>query len=260
MEKIEYAIMYDIEQSYWWFLGKQFLVRSVLQEGSLCDPEKDRILDIGCGTGTVLKLLEDFGTACGVELSTDAIQFLKKRGLNLVVRSDVSRSIPFKDNVFSVITCLDVLEHLDDDFALLKEMVRVCRPGGHIVVTVPALNVLWSPHDTALHHKRRYTRKQLLQKVAPLPASVVKRSYYNTTLIIPILAVRKIKPLFSDKQSVRSDFFMPIPRWINAFLTFLFFTEIRCLKRLNFPLGVSLLLIMKKSSDHAASSIQDGHE
>jgi len=259
MEKIEYTIMYDIEQSYWWFLGKQFLVKSILEGGLSCDPEKDRILDIGCGTGTVLKLLEDFGTAYGVELSADAIQFLKKRDLDLVVRSDVSRSIPFKDNVFSVITCLDVLEHLDDDFALLNEMVRVCRPGGHIVVTVPALNVLWSPHDAALHHKRRYTKKQLLQKVSPLPASVIKTSYYNTILILPILAVRKIKPLFSGKQSVRSDFFIPIPPWINAFLTFVFLTEIRFLKGLNFPLGVSLLLIMKKSGHYAASGIQDGH-
>lgn len=259
MEKVEYAIMYDIEQSYWWFVGKQFLVRSILEGCSLCSPAKDRILDIGCGTGTVLKLLEDFGTAYGVELSTDAIQFLKKRDLNLVVRSDVSQSIPFKDDAFSVITCLDVLEHLDDDFTLLNEMVRVCKPGGHIVLTVPALNVLWSRHDAALHHKRRYTKKRLLEKVSPLHATVTKKSYYNTALILPILAVRKLKPLFSDKESMQSDFFISIPRWINALLTFVFVTEIRFLKRLNFPIGVSLLLIMKKSIGCAASGRQDGH-
>ena len=259
MEKAEYAIMYEIEQSYWWFIGKQFLVKSIFRGASLCEPSQDRILDIGCGTGTVLKLLEEFGTAYGAELSPDAIRFLKKRDLHLVVRSDVSQSLSFKDGVFSAVTCLDVLEHVHDDFTLLSEMVRVCRPGGYIIVTVPALNVLWSSHDVALHHKRRYTKKRLLEKVSPLSASVIKKSYYNTALILPILAVRKLKGLFPDRQSMRSDFFMPMPRWINDFLTTVSVTEIRFLKRVNFPFGVSLLLIMQKSGDHAESRIQDDH-
>jgi SAM-dependent methyltransferase len=259
MEKDEYKIMYEIEHSYWWFVGKQFLVRSILERTSLNDPHKDMILDIGCGTGTVLKLLEEFGIACGVELSAHAIQFLKKRGLNLLVRSDVSRSLPFKDNVFSVITCLDVLEHLDDDFMLLKEMVRVCRPGGHVILTVPALDVLWSPHDAALHHKRRYTKSQLLGKILSLHATVTKKTYYNTVLLLPILAVRKLKPFLSGKQKVQSDFFMSLPRWMNTFLTFVFVTEIRLLKRLNFPLGVSLLLVLEKLTPCPANSKQDDH-
>lgn len=259
MKTVEYAIMHDIEQSYWWFVGKQFLIRSILEGSFSCDPAIDRMLDIGCGTGAVLKPLEDFGTAYGVELSADAIQFLKMRDSNLVVRSDVSRSIPFKDDAFSVITCLDVLEHLDDELTLLNEMMRVCKPGGHIILTVPALNALWSPHDAALRHKRRYTKKELLEKVRPLNASVIKKSYYNTALILPILAMRKLKPLLPEEQSMQSDFFIPIPRWINAFLTFVFVTEIRLLKRLDFPLGVSLLLIMRKSSDDTASGIQDSH-
>ena len=246
--------MYDIEQSYWWFVGKQFLVRSILETIACDDPAKDKILDVGCGTGTVLKRLQEFGVAYGVDLSSDAIQFLKKRNLNMIACSDVSRSIPFKDEVFSVITCLDVLEHLDDDLTLLSEMVRVCRPGGYIVLTVPALDFLWSPHDIALHHKRRYTKKRLLKKVCALRVKVTKKSYYNTLLSLPILAVRKLKPLFSGKQDVQSDFFISLPRWLNAFLTFVFVAEIRFLRRVDLPIGVSLLLIMQKLTRRAADS------
>jgi SAM-dependent methyltransferase len=247
MEKGEYSIMYDIEQSYWWFVGKQFLVKSILRKFKPSRLKKDRVLDIGCGTGTILKLLESYGIAYGVELSTDAIQFLKRRDLHFVVRSDAGISIPFKEDVFSVITCLDVLEHIDDDFTLLNEMIRVCEPGGHIMLTVPAFNALWSSHDAALHHRRRYTKKQMLDKISRLNATVVKSSYYNTALILPILAVRKLKPSFSDKQDMQSDFFIPMPGWINALLTFVFVAEILFLQRMNFPFGVSLLFILQKS-------------
>ncbi|MBW2173556.1 MAG: class I SAM-dependent methyltransferase [Deltaproteobacteria bacterium] len=251
MEKDEFSIMFDIETSYWWFVGKQFLVKNILRKCSLNSLKKNRILDIGSGTGTILKLLEGYGIAYGVELSTDAIQFLKRRDLNFVVRSDASLSIPFKEDVFSVITCLDVLEHIDDDFALLNEMVRVCEPGGHIILTVPAFNALWSPHDSALQHRRRYTRKQMLKRVCRLNSAVIKSSYYNTALFLPILAVRKLKPFLSDKQNTESDLFIPIPRWLNALLTLLYMAEIACLQFLNFPFGVSLLLILKKSNGYS---------
>jgi SAM-dependent methyltransferase len=246
MEKDEYAIMYDIETSYWWFVGKQFLVKSILRKWALRGLKEKRILDIGCGTGTILKLLENFGRAYGVELSMNAIRFLKRRDLEGVVCAHVGQSIPFKEGTFSTITCLDVLEHIDDDLTLLHEIVRVCEPGGHIVLTVPAFNVLWSPHDTALHHKRRYTRKQMLKKVSRLNANVIKSSYYNSVLFLPILTMRKLKLFLSNRQNVKSDFFMPIPRWMNALLTLLFVAELACLQFLNFPLGVSLLLILEK--------------
>lgn len=248
MEKDEYAIMFNIETSYWWFVGKQFLVKSILRKRALRGLKMNRILDIGCGTGTILRLLENFGTAYGVELAMNAIRFLKRRDLKRVVCSDVGQSIPFKEGTFSAITCLDVLEHLENDLTLLHEIVRVCEPGGHIILTVPAFNVLWSPHDTALHHKRRYTRKQMLKKVSRLKSTVIKSSYYNTVLFLPILTMRKLKPFLSNRHDVKSDFFMPIPRWMNALLTLLYVAELACLQVLSFPFGVSLLLILEKSN------------
>ena len=161
MEKEEFEVMYQLEQTHWWFKGKQFLLQQTL--GSLRNnvSKKDRILDIGAGTGIVLKILQHIGTAFGFELSLEGIKYLKKRKLKSIICADADQPLPFKNDSFTLITCLDVLEHLEKDVNLLKEMIRVSKPGGHILVAVPAFKIFWSPHDVALHHKRRYTRKDI---------------------------------------------------------------------------------------------------
>ena len=247
MERDEYRIMHDIEQTYWWFVGKQFLVRRILQELPLNKTRQDRILDIGCGTGFILKLLEHFGVSYGAECSPDAIQFLRHRSLNLVVQSDVDQSLPFKNHTFSAITCLDVLEHLDNDLKLVKEMGRVCKPGGYVILTVPAYQILWSYHDIALHHKRRYTKQQMLSMIRHFNWKIVKCSYYNGILFFPILSVRMLRQCLSGHNSARSDFFINLPAWLNRVLSVFFVCEISLLKYLNLPFGVSLLLILQNS-------------
>ncbi len=248
MERDEYRIMNHIERSYWWFVGKRFLVKSALEQLYVDGLSNGKTLDIGCGTGMIMRLLQGFGPAYGTELSWEAIRFLKQRDLELIIRSDANEALSFKDNTFSVVTCLDVLEHLDNDFSLLKEMLRVCKSGGHVIVTVPAFELLWSPHDTALHHKRRYTKQQMLEKIRHFNCTVVKCSYYNAILLLPVLVVRKLKTLLSNNKAVRSDFFIRLPAWMNRILSFLFVCEIYCLRYLNLPFGVSLLLILQKGS------------
>jgi len=250
MENDEYRVMYSLEQSYWWFVGKQFLVRNSLKRLPFNGFRKDKILDIGCGTGIILKTLEESGTAYGMEFSPEAIKFLRKRDLKLIARSDANQSIPFKNDTFSAITCLDVLEHLENDLTLLKEMVRVCKPGGYILITVPAFDIFWSPHDVALHHRRRYTRKQMLENVSKLHCKVIKASYYNTILSVPILAVRKFKSLFSHRKHAQSDFFISLPDCLNKALGLLFTAEIYYLRFFNLPFGVSFLLILKKLGEN----------
>jgi ubiquinone/menaquinone biosynthesis C-methylase UbiE len=246
MENSEYRIMFELENSYWWFLGKQFLVKDVLT--SLCfDRFKgERILDLGSGTGMMLKVLEDYGTCCGTEISQEAISFLRKRRLNRVVCTDINGPLPFKDNSFSLITCFDVLEHLDYDRFLLMEMARVCRPAGYIFITVPAFQIFWSPHDIALHHRRRYTKTQMLTRIKGMPCQVVKASYYNMLLSIPIMVLRKMKAALSTANQSQSDFFLSLPEILNRILTKFFKLEIACLKYLNFPFGVSLLVVLQK--------------
>jgi SAM-dependent methyltransferase len=247
MENEEYRIMYRLEQSYWWFLGKQHLVKDQLSRFPQGVCGQQRMLDIGSGTGIILKSLNDFGTAYGTDVSWEAIDFLKKRDLPRIVCADANRPLPFKDHCFSVVTCLDVLEHLDHDLKLLEEMLRVCHDGGRIVITVPAFRLFWSPHDVALHHKRRYTRKEMLESVRPLNCKVLAASYYNFLFSIPILAVRKVKALVSKKDHAQSDFFLNLPGILNRVFTLLFKAEISLLRFLRYPFGISLLLILEKA-------------
>jgi len=246
MEEYEYKIMYDIESTYWWFRGKQFLL-SMLLNDHLDDDGSNRALDIGAGTGSTLELLRKYGAAYGVEFSTVAIHMLKQVGLNSIVRSNAEESIPFKSDTFSVVTCLDVLEHLENDSGLLAEMVRVCKPGGIILVTVPAMPFLWSSHDQALHHKRRYIKNQLLNRIAPLNCIVTRSTYFNAFLFLPIAAVRTFKSFVrAGGAKAESDFFMPLPRWLNSALYFLFATELKCLRIVGIPFGLSILAVIQK--------------
>lgn len=248
MQKAEYSIMYDLEQTHWWFLGKGYLIRGILERFFPNPHEKVTSLDIGCGTGMILRNLKTFGMAYGLDSSWEAIQFLKRRAKAPILCADANRCLPFKDNTFSIITCLDVLEHLENDRFLLEEIGRVCKKGGLIIITVPAFDFFWSPHDTALHHKRRYTKAGILDKIHALDLRVERISYFNLCLFIPILAVRKIRGLMAGSGNARSDFFIPIPKWVNKGLVFLYRTELRFLKYVNFPFGVSLLFILHKEN------------
>jgi len=258
MENEEYRIMYDLEQSYWWFLGKQHLVKEQLSRFLRSADKEQRILDIGSGTGIILKTLNDLGTAYGTDLSSEAVDFLKRRDLSRIVCADANHSLPFKDGSFSVVTCLDVLEHLDRDLDLLEEILRVCKEGARILITVPAFYLFWSPHDVALHHKRRYTRKELLESVRPLNCKVLAVSYYNFFLSIPILVTRKLRALFSRKDHAQSDFFMNLPGVVNRVFTILFRAEISLLRLLRYPFGISLLLILEKAGDRDIAAKDHG--
>jgi SAM-dependent methyltransferase len=258
MENEEYRIMYHLEQSYWWFLGKQHLVKDQLCRLLGGTNRHRRILDIGSGTGIILRSLNDFGAAYGTDLSWEAIDFLKRRDLARIVRADANHPLPFKDHSFSVVTCLDVLEHLDHDLDLLEEMLRVCKVGALILITVPAFHLFWSPHDVALHHKRRYTRKEMLESVRHLNCKVLAVSYYNFFFSIPILFTRKVKSLFSKKDHAQSDFFLNLPRVLNRAFTLLFKAEISLLRFLRYPFGISLLLILEKVGSPDAEARDNG--
>ena len=253
MENNEYRIMFDLESSYWWFLGKQFLVKNVLKTLRFHASEGERILDLGCGTGMTLKILEDYGVSYGVEISREAMLFLRKRNLNRIVCADVNGRLPFKDHSFSLVTCLDVLEHLERDRDLMVDMLRVCKPGGYVFVTVPAFNFFWSPHDTALHHRRRYVRRQLLRLVRGAKGKVIKASYYNTFLSLPIAGVRKFRALYEGDVGTKSDFFLALPDPVNKVLSTIFRLEVFLLNFVNYPFGVSLFVIARKGEDDIGS-------
>ena len=150
-----YPILYEVEESHWWYTGRRRIIGTFVQQ--ICSQIEGRrlhILDVGCGTGANLKLLSQFGDAEGVDISPDALAFCRERGLENV-RLGAAEKLPHEDGTFDLVTALDVVEHMDDDVAGLREMRRVLRPDGRILLFVPTFMFLWGVQDEVSNHRRR---------------------------------------------------------------------------------------------------------
>src|ERR1044072_8537020 len=161
MQQPTYAIMRRVEESHWWFVGRRQIIKSFLERvvrQLKTDRERLKILDVGCGTGANLELLAQFGEAEGVDVSSEALSFSRERGLNKV-KQGAAEALPYADGSFDLVTGLDVVEHLDDDLAGLREMRRILTRAGRALVFVPAFMFLWGVQDDISNHRRRYTLK-----------------------------------------------------------------------------------------------------
>ena len=156
MDAAEHARLAEHEEWYWWHRARERIVHRALERWA---PPHPRILDVGCGTGHTTASLQRFGPVVGVELAAEALAIARGRGLQ-VARS-LAAQLPVPPSSFGVAVALDVLEHLDDDAAAAREIFTSLEPGGVLVATVPAYMFLWSSHDVALGHRRRYRRRQL---------------------------------------------------------------------------------------------------
>ena len=166
MQQHTYAIMDSVEDKHWWFVGRRVILESFLKgiTEKISTPNSAlRILDIGCGTGANLEMLSQFGSSEGVDVSDDALEFC--RGKGLTVQKGLAEKLPFENEAFDVTTALDVVEHLDDDIAGLKEMFRVTKKGGYSLIFVPAFMWLWGVQDDISHHRIRYTKSQIVDRL-----------------------------------------------------------------------------------------------
>ena len=156
-------------------------------------------------------------------------------------------TLPFEANAFTLVTTLDVLEHIDDDRGMLAEMHRVLAPGGTLLVTVPAFPFLWGAQDEISHHKRRYRRRELRERVEGAGFELRKLTYFNTLLFPPIAAIRAPRPYRGRPHQLRSDFEMTRPGRLNAVLAKIFAAEGPLIARMNLPVGVSLLAVATRT-------------
>ncbi|MCO6510293.1 MAG: class I SAM-dependent methyltransferase [Aridibacter famidurans] len=201
-----------------------------------------RILDVGCGTGANLEMLAEFGNAEGVDVSDEALTFCKSKGLN--VHKGLAEELPFEGGEFDVVTGLDVIEHLDDDIEGLSEMRRVTKPGGYALVFVPAFMWLWGVQDDISHHRIRYTRKQIAERMEKAGFTVARATYANITFFPPILLGRLIMRLTGIKPESENNVNVSA---LNGFFGRIFSAERHFLKYFNFPLGVSIVVVAKKA-------------
>jgi SAM-dependent methyltransferase len=243
MQEHTYPIMYEVEDAHWWYAGRRLIIKSFLKR--ICQDlqtPRPRILDVGCGTGANLELLAEFGETEGVDISLEALAFCRERGFNNV-RLGAAEKLPFADGSFDVVTALDVIEHLDDDLASLKEMRRVLKPRGRVLLFVPAFMFLWGVQDDVSNHRRRYTMKELRRRVLEAGFEVERATYANITFFAPILFVR----VFMRVARLRppSEFKINVPAF-NGILGRIFGAERFWLRRLNFPFGVSALCVARR--------------
>ena len=183
--------MLELDDRHWWYRGRRRIIRAELDRLAL--RPGSRVLDAGCGSGRTLLELGRYGEVFGIELDPGAAAVARGRGCG-EVRIGRLEELPWEDGYFDLITCLDVIEHTPDDGVTLRELRRVCKPGGYLLVTVPAYQSLWSMHDVANHHYRRYSRSTL--RAAALDAGwIVRRlTSFNSLLLAPAAAVRTALP------------------------------------------------------------------
>ncbi len=205
------------------------------------------MLDAGCGSGRTLADLVAYGTVSGIELNEDAADVARSRGHG-EVRVGRLEELPWPDASFDLITCLDVIEHTPDDRTALRELHRVCRPGGWLLVTVPAYPALWSLHDEANHHYRRYSRAALRSAAAAAGWTVTRLSSFNSVLLAPAAAVRVAQRRFGTHNGSSNNLSIG-PAWLNDALEAPLALEAKWLARgRTLPFGLSLVAVLHRSS------------
>jgi SAM-dependent methyltransferase len=249
MNIAEYAEMHKLENFYWWFVARRRLLDWLVGDISR-EFNRPAILDVGCGTGINSGVLAKHGDTISTDASEEALGFSRSRGIDGLVRSHVE-SLPFAASTFDVITALDVLEHIGDDLRALDELLRVTRNGGVLVITVPAYGFLWSEHDEALHHRRRYAASELRNKLTNAGFEVERISYYITFLFFPILFMRFAQSVLKKSIHAKTSHII-LPKWLNSFLIAILGFERVLLRWMNFPFGVSIVCLARKRAKDQA--------
>ena len=244
MQQHTYAIMDRVEDSHWWFVGRRAILESFLKgivRSLRSRIENPKILDVGCGTGANLEMLSQFGSAEGVDVSDDALDFCRQKGLT--VQKGLAETLPYADETFDISTALDVIEHLDEDVAGLREMHRVTRSGGYSLIFVPAFMWLWGVQDDISNHRIRYTKSQIVERIEKAGFRVERATYANFTFFAPILGGRALMKLTGIKPESENNVNISA---LNGLFGSIFSAERFWLKRFGFPFGVSIVVVAKK--------------
>lgn len=240
MEKRVYQQMAAVEADHWWFRGRRRILERIISRLAL--PEVSaKVLEIGCGTGGNLGMLRQFGTVDAVEPDAAARRLAMQASGLAVLEGALPDNIPAAFDQYDLIVLLDVLEHIENDTAALSAAAARLAPGGHVLLTVPAFPRLWSAHDVAHHHQRRYTRASLRDAIASAGLEHDALGFFNMILFPPAAALRLLQSVISGAGSARD---MPT-EWLNGMLYRIFACERHLVLRLPLPFGLSLFAIAR---------------
>ena len=245
MDPSLYPRMAEVEDAHWWFASRRAIVDRIIERLGL--PSDAAILEPGCGTGGNFPMLARRGRLFAIDADASAIGFAESRGLAQVARGCLPEAIPFGAQRFDLIVMTDVLEHLDDQAGTLRALHARLRPGGWLLMTVPAMAWLWSDHDITHHHRRRYRASELRGLVSAAGFDVKYLSYYNF-LLFPIIAGALMWQRLSAREHAsanrRHDLAMP-PAAINSVLQRIFSSERYVVGTARVPFGISLIVLAR---------------
>lgn len=242
MESYLYEEMFRLEERHWWFAAKHRIILSLLQR-HLPPSKETRIADLGCGCGRMLQLLSEHYSAVGIDASPIAIDFSKQRGVQIELGT-LPDNLPLPKASCDAVVMLDVLEHLDDDIASARAAAALLKPAGLLLVTVPAYQWLYGPHDAAHHHRRRYSRPQLRQTLTHAGLKIDLITYYNT-LLFPLALAQRLAQRFAKPDAPIST--QPPAAPVNALFGSIFAFERHLIGRLPMPLGLSLIAVAHRA-------------
>jgi SAM-dependent methyltransferase len=232
----------DIERGHWWFVVRRAILLDAVR--SIAPPPDAHIVEVGCGTGgfmTELAGMLPLASIAGVEPNDSAAAVARSRGCS--VTSGAFDPLPDRSESVDLLIALDVLEHCADDTSAIREAWRVLRPGGVILLTVPALPSLWSEHDAINEHHRRYVRASLARLLDEHGFVNDRLTYFNSVLLPLGYASRWVSRLIQSRATLGVS---TPPRPVNAVLKSLFGTERHILRHANLPVGMSLLAVAHK--------------
>ena len=237
MERIVYQQMAELDDRHWWYRARRKILAELIRRE--VHPAADsRILEIGCGTGHNLAMLSGFGHVDGLELDDEAAALSEKRLGRVIIRSPLPE-LDGVSNDYDLIGAFDVIEHIDDDHAALAAIATRLKPGGKFIMTVPAHPWMWTAHDVANHHKRRYSKRALRALVEGSPLRLDKIGYFNS-LLFPLAIVERAASKLRGKDD--GNVSLP-PRPLNNLFEAVFASERYLVGRLPLPPGLSLFAV-----------------
>ena len=242
MERVVYDRMAELDSKHWWYRARREILAKLIDR-KIAPPRDARILEIGCGTGHNLAMLGRFGTVEAIEIDEAARTVATQRLGSRVGDAPLPELTGIGDGTYDLVAILDVLEHVKDDREALASIARKLKPGGRILITVPAFQWMWSSHDVVNHHHRRYSKKALAKVVEEAGLKLDFLGYFNS-LLFPLAAAARLAGRITGKED--SDDALP-PAPVNRLLETIFGLERHAIGRLPFTPGVSLAAIVSAS-------------
>ena len=242
MDRAVYDRMEAAEAEHWWFVGRRAVLDALVRRHCAL-PAGARVLEAGCGTGGNLAMLSEYGRLDAFEYDADARAVASQKGGIAVQPGALPDDISAPDGAYDLIALFDVLEHIEQDVASLTALGSKLAPQGRLLISVPAMPWLWSHHDVAHHHFRRYTRRSLRQAIEDAELEVASIGYFNTFLFPAAVGQRMVQKITGSQAPADQ---IPAP-WLNRTLAAIFQAERHVIGRLPMPFGLSLYAVATRS-------------